>query len=128
MKIRKRMGKSINDPIEVVDILSWSIGETWLDLSRSMPLWAVQGHRFETHKHLLHGAETTLDQAESFLEDEARSLEDRYKPKPRDDSSEAQITGWDVENPNIQRIVARCKDFEAMGFNSASLQEEQEVR
>jgi hypothetical protein len=127
MKIRKRTGKSTYDPIDVVDILSWSIGETWLDLSKSIPLWAVQGHRFEVHKHLLHGADTTMAQAKSFLEDEARSLDDRYKPRPSDKSSEAQMSGWDLENPNIQTIVARCKDFEAMGFSSASLQEEQEV-
>jgi hypothetical protein len=128
MKIRKRTGKATSDPIDVVDILSWSIGETWMDLSKSIPLWAVQGHRYETHKHLLHGANTTMEQAQSFLENEARSLEDRYKPTARDDPSETEISGWDLENPNIQTIVARCKDFESMGFNSASLQEEQEVR
>jgi hypothetical protein len=128
MKIRQRTGKPIGDPIQVADVLCWCIGETWIDLARSMPLWAVQGHRFEIHKHLLQGAETTMRQAKEFLEDEARSLEDRYKPKTREDSNEAQLTGWDLQNPNIDKIVARCRDFEAMGFNSASLQEEQEVR
>jgi hypothetical protein len=55
-KIRERTGKNFNDLIEVADVLCWSIGETWVDLKRSMPLWAVQGHRYETHKHLLHGS------------------------------------------------------------------------
>jgi hypothetical protein len=119
-KIRERTGKSTSDPIQTMDVLCWSIGETWLDLSRSMPLWAVQGHRFETHKHLTH--------RKDFLEDEARSLEDRYKPKTKEDFKEAQLAGWDLNNPNISKIVSRCRDFEAMGFNSASLQEEQEVR
>lgn len=125
-KIRERTAKPFNRQIEVVDVLCWSIGETWLDISRSMPLWAVQGHRFEKHKHLLHGANTTSELAEAFLEDEAQSLEARYKPMARDGSS--QFEGWDMSNQDIARIYSRCREFDAMGFGSAGLQEEQEVR
>jgi hypothetical protein len=73
-KIRERTGKSPDAVLEVSDVLCWSIGETWDDLKRSMPLWAVQGHRYETHKHLLHGSNTTLEQVKTFLEDEAQSI------------------------------------------------------
>jgi hypothetical protein len=123
-KIYERTGKSPDASIEVTDVLCWSIRETWLDLSRSMPLWAVQGHRFETHKHLLHGAKTTKEQAKSFLEDEAQSLEVRYRPRAREDS--VRFNGWDMSNKNIAQIHLRCREFEAMGFGSSSLQEEQE--
>tara|TARA_R110002003_G_scaffold1624_3_gene23302 strand:- start:1338 stop:1988 length:651 start_codon:yes stop_codon:yes gene_type:complete len=47
-KIRELTAKTVDNPITVDDVISWSISETWQDLKRSMPLWAVQGHRFET--------------------------------------------------------------------------------
>jgi hypothetical protein len=125
-KIYERTGKHPSVPIEVVDVLSWSIGETWSDLRRSMPLWAVQGERYESHKHLLNGANTTKDQAKAFLEDEAQSLEFRYKPRTQEDDGSAQLINWDMSNPNITKIVSRCRDFDAMGFGSAALSEEQE--
>jgi hypothetical protein len=125
-KIRERTGKSPDAVLEVSDVLCWSIGETWDDLKRSMPLWAVQGHRYETHKHLLHGSNTTLEQAKTFLEDEAQSIEDRYRPRAQDDNDMGQLKHWDMSNENIGRIVSRCRDFEAMGFGSATLSEEQE--
>ncbi|KAH7080409.1 hypothetical protein BKA63DRAFT_464782 [Paraphoma chrysanthemicola] len=125
-KIRERTGKSVGDSIKVSDVLCWSICETWDDLKRSMPLWAVQGHRYETHKHLLHGANTTVLQAKAFLEDEAQSLEDRYRPRLQKDSGAGLLKDWDMSNQNICKIVKRCQDFEAMGFGSATLSEEQE--
>ncbi|KAG9186948.1 hypothetical protein G6011_10056 [Alternaria panax] len=126
-KIYERTGKPTGSPIEVYDVLTWAIGETWSDLKRSLPLWAVQGNRFESHKHLLlNGANTTKDQAEAFLEDEAASLETRYKPRTPDDDGSAHLSNWDMTNKNIINIVSRCRDFEAMGFSSAALSEEQE--
>ncbi|RYO29176.1 hypothetical protein AA0111_g6158 [Alternaria arborescens] len=125
-KIYERTDKPTGTPIEVQDVLAWAIGETWSDLKKSLPLWAVQGNRFESHKHLLlSGASTTRDQAEAFLEDEAASLETRYKPRAHDDGS-AHLGNWDISNKNIVDIVSRCRDFEAMGFSSAALSEEQE--
>ena len=123
-KIHERTKKQSDALITVTDVLCWSIGETWLDLSRSMPLWAVQGHRYESHKYLLDGADTTLSQAQEFLEDEAQSIEDRYKAVANDAT---QFAGWDLDNPVIEQLRARCIEFGAMGLSSATLQEEQEV-
>lgn len=125
-KIRELTRKPLNDPIQVRDVLCWSISECWADLRRSMPLWAVQGNRYESHKHLLHGADTTKGQAQAFLEDEAQALETRYRPRKQNDDGSAQILHWNLSNTNIAQIVSRCRDFEAMGFNSAALSEEQE--
>lgn len=125
-KIEERTSKSLGFKIEVIDVLTWAISETWTDLRRSMPLWATQGRRFEDHKHLLNGANTTNEQANMFLEDEAQSLEYRYRPRPLEQSKEAQLEGWDVSNPNVAEIIARCQEFDTMNFNSATLQEEQE--
>lgn len=125
-KIYERTHKLSNTPIEVNDVLCWSIVESWDDLKRSIPLWAVQGHRHESHKNLLHGASTTLEQAKSFLEDEAQSLEDRYRPRTKESDGMGHLEDWDMSNENIERIVSRCQDFGATGFNSATLSEEQE--
>jgi hypothetical protein len=125
-KIRELTAKPVDELITVNDILCWSITETWQDLKRSMPLWAVQGQRFESHRHLLNGADTTKEQVEAFLEDEAQGIELRYKPRTKDDEGSSQLVGWDLSNKNISQIVSRCQDFEAMGFGSAALSEEQE--
>ncbi|KAJ8116579.1 hypothetical protein OPT61_g2025 [Boeremia exigua] len=122
-KICERTDQKPDEPISVMNVLCWSISETWIDLSRSMPLWAVQGHRYETRKHLLNGSATTLSQAEEFLEDEAQTIQDRYSPSIKN-------TGHsllqDLDNPSIRQIHTRCLEFQAMAFNSATLQEEQE--
>jgi hypothetical protein len=126
IKIRERTNKSPDVAIEVRDVICWSITETWQDLKRSMPLWAVQGERFERNKNRLRGAATTLADAEAFLEDEAQTLQARYKPYTQEESSQGLLKNWDLNNPNIAKIVTRCQEFEAMGFGSATLSEEQE--
>jgi hypothetical protein len=126
IKIRELTAKSLDDSITVNDVICWSISETWHDLKRSMPLWAVQGQRFENHKHLLNGINTTKGQAEAFLEDDAQSLETRYKPRATDDNESPQHVAWDLSNENIAKIVSRCRNFEATDFGSAALSEEQE--
>jgi hypothetical protein len=125
-KIHELTAKSVYNPITVYDVICWSISETWQDLRRSMPLWAVQGKRFEKHKHLLNGVNTTKCQAEVFLEDEAQSLETRYKPQIKEHNHPSQPRGWNLSNENIAKIVSQCRNFEALGFGSATLSEEQE--
>jgi hypothetical protein len=86
-KIRERTGKKPDTSIQVSDVLCWSVAETWQDLKQSMPLWAVQGERAERNKNLSCGAVTTMEQATTFLEDEAQTLEARYRPLTKEDSS-----------------------------------------
>ncbi|CAO2650553.1 Nn.00g018450.m01.CDS01 [Neocucurbitaria sp. VM-36] len=125
-KIRERTRTHQSDDIELVDVLCWSISESWLDLKKSMPLWAVQGARYLAHERLFNGVDTTKEQAVALLEDEAQTLEARYKPKIHNKGPMAQFEDWDTSNSTIQRIVKRCQDFNAMGFTSADLEEEQE--
>ncbi|KAL6706808.1 hypothetical protein ACN47E_005144 [Coniothyrium glycines] len=125
-KIRELTKKLAGDDITVNDVICWSISETWQDLKRSMPLWAVQGHRFESHRHLLHGANTTRNQAQAILEDEAQGIEARYKPRDIIENANSLTADWDLSKKNISQVVSRCRDFEAMGFGSAALSEEQE--
>lgn len=123
-KICERTDQTLDAPVTVVNVLCWSICETWLDLSRNMPLWAVQGHCYETHKHILRGKDTTVSEAEQFLKDEAQSIEARYAPATEHTTLPM---FQDLSDASIRAIHNRCLEFQAMGFNSASLQEEQEV-
>lgn len=122
-KIVDRNSKLNSTEIVVSDVLVWAITETWVEMRRSIPLWATQGRRYEDHKDCLNGEGTSLQQAKKFLEKEARSLEDRYRPRPPEpfDTKE-----WNTTNSNIREILKRCRDFEATSFDTATLQEEQE--
>src|SRR5947207_4443948 len=86
IKIQKHTGKPENAVIDVSDVLCWAISETWADMRRNIPLWAVQGRRFEHQNRLWADARSdgemqiSQTQAERFLDDESRSLEDMYRP------------------------------------------------
>jgi hypothetical protein len=126
IKIRERTCKPSDAVISVADVLLWSINETWEDLKKSMPLWAIQGERFERTKNLLRGSATPTEQLRTFLEDEAQSLKTRYKPQSPEGAHTKTLRGWDTRNDNIATIVQRCQDFDAIGFGAAALSEEQE--
>lgn len=121
-KILEHTKKSSTSEIGVLEVLAWAISETWTDMRRSMPLWATQGHRYEKHKGLLHDVQA-LGQAKEFLEDEAQSIEIRYRPRSQQD---AVFEDWNLTNENIASILKRCHEFDTMNFTSATLQEEQE--
>ncbi|RMZ68305.1 very large low complexity [Pyrenophora seminiperda CCB06] len=123
-QVLERTAKERSTEIDVSDVLTWAITETWADMRRSIPLWATQGHRYEYRKDCLNGAETTFEQAHQFIEQESQSLEDRYRPllhKSLDTNPD-----WDTTNKNICKILERCRDFEATSFDRDSLHEEQE--
>lgn len=114
-------------PIKATDVLCWSIFETWRDLSRSMPLWAMQGLQFEKHKGLIHGTSTKKEEAQKFLEDESQSLEVRYRPEKAGEKIRVEALKLDMSSGNVERILERCSAYETKSFRSASLHEEQEV-
>ena len=83
-KILHCSGKNQCDTIGVADVLQWSISETCIHTKRCVPLWATQGIRYQRRhmawaKSSIGGDKgTALEMAESLLEVEAQSLEDRY--------------------------------------------------
>ena len=115
--------------IDVSDILSWAVAETWIDIRRSMPLWAVQGRRFEHQRRLWDDARVdgvlsvSKSHAENFLENESQSLAHRYRPQG---VTQAPTSDEIVQNVNLQRIASRCLEFDSLDANVATLQEEQE--
>jgi hypothetical protein len=128
-KILARTSKSDASSIDVLDVLSWTILETSIDIRRSMPLWAAQGQRFEEQRKLwaevrtMDGFVMSKSQAEKFLEDESRSLDARYRP-----SSYTEITSFihAGQNRYSNLIIERYRQFNDLDFNTATLQEEQE--
>ncbi|KAI1633478.1 hypothetical protein F4809DRAFT_623049 [Biscogniauxia mediterranea] len=123
-----------NHEIKVLDVLAWTIWETFADLRRSIPIWALQGQRFENQKEIWESVtehdeiRMSREKAASFLENEAQSLEYRYRPK-RQESQEQSIHAVLPNpdgNPQLEAIQQRCQEFGVSQFGSSLLSEEQE--
>ncbi|CAK3844903.1 Hypothetical predicted protein [Lecanosticta acicola] len=123
-------GSTAGAKIEVADVLAWSISETHADTRRNMPLWAVQGERFVRQDKLWKAAQDqhgntlmTVEHATKFLEDEAQTIEHRYRPRSSHDLPTYLADTTDLD---LRRIAERCREFDDLQFNSGTLQEEQE--
>jgi hypothetical protein len=113
--------------IEKSDVLRWAVSKTWIDLRRSIPLWAVQGERFAYQSQLWRdigrddAVTISVDQAQAFLEPESEPLEHRYRPHQKDTPFLSSRLGKD-EFDNL--IRARCRELDDLDFTSSQLQEE----
>ena len=130
-KIRECVNIAPKQAIGVADVLKWSINETWIDTRRSMPFWAVQGERYIEHDLLWRSASIqghtsmTKEFAEGFLEEEAQSIERRYRPQI--EGEQALFSRLEKSsNADIQSIAARCRKLGNLQFRSTTLREEQE--
>ncbi|KAJ6788015.1 hypothetical protein PWT90_01127 [Aphanocladium album] len=129
--------KPLDSDVGVDDVLMWAISETHADLTRLMPLWAIQGVRFDQQKAIWDEATTddgiTLSQAHAaaFLEEEAQTIEYRYRPVPQPTTDEKLSSlfarlGLEAQTLACNEIQQRCDEFGVSQFRSAALQEEQE--
>ncbi|OJK01293.1 hypothetical protein ASPACDRAFT_51200 [Aspergillus aculeatus ATCC 16872] len=122
-------GRSHGSDLTVADVLRWAISETWDDMQRSMPLWAVQGKRYQAQarhwRALRQDGQTSISkcQAEGFLEPESQSLEQRYRPGRKNDLA---LFPQNTDDGDLCRILDRCREFATVKFSAAQLQEEQE--
>ncbi|KAK7229455.1 hypothetical protein V2G26_001625 [Clonostachys chloroleuca] len=122
---------SVDEPITVLDVLAWSISETWIDIRRSFPIWATQGKTFarqtdywESMCQADGSKAINKELAEKFLEEEAQTLERRYGLRPHGSSF---IDGLvQSQNPMLREIFHRYSEFGNIDLDSSSLQEEQE--
>jgi len=130
-KIRASVDLPLNKEIEVSHVLQWSICETFNDLRRTTPLWAVQGKRHVHHQSLWQAVKTsgktmlTKPHAEKFLEEEAQSIEHRYKPTFNEGNAMLETMQISSE-ADLVAIAERCKEFDNLQFTSTALIEEQE--
>ncbi|EQL02661.1 hypothetical protein OCS_01620 [Ophiocordyceps sinensis CO18] len=133
-KVCSESGKPTGSDIDVSDVLMWSISETYADIRRGLPLWAMQGERFERQSAVWHlctgssGIQMPLVQAERFLETEAQTLEERYRPR---------LATYTIGNHpglplnptmpvRLLEIRGRCREFNCQDYLGSSLDEEQE--
>ncbi|KAH8744369.1 hypothetical protein F5883DRAFT_722279 [Diaporthe sp. PMI_573] len=138
-KIRARLGTPTNKPITVSDVLGWSIYETWDETLRSIPLWATQGIRHQRQSIIWDRAEAkgaqgglvfSAEDINDYLEDEAQTLEQRYRRNVRGNGVDAVPESADKEpilaGEELRQIKRTCDLFEITTLGSVSLQEEQE--
>lgn len=113
--------------VTVSDILKWAISETMDDTKRCIPLWVTQGLRFDEHSRLWRqrgdfSVTHARGWAKSFLEDEAKSLEQRYRPGST--RSNLLETRDDIPEGFKQKVSDHRLDMNEI--HEADLQEEQE--
>ncbi|KAF2477189.1 uncharacterized protein BDR25DRAFT_371170 [Lindgomyces ingoldianus] len=131
-KIYTMKGISKKADIDVSDVLMWAISETYTDLRRNMPLWAVQGDRFQQQRAIWDditsstGIKMSPQQAEKFMEEEAQSLEYRYKPTSNTAQDRPHLFSDAQGNRSVAAMLERCEEFDIAHFRSSALQEEQE--
>lgn len=135
--IRKANSKSQMIPIDVVDVVAWTISETCRRMKEMVPLWAMQGLGFqhrdaEWHK-LFDSTPLACKDAsvDTLLETEAQTLVRRYGA--RSDLLEEEILFNNVKNHDrirrpayVSAIRAKCKAFCIASLTSSCLEQEQE--
>ncbi|KAK7937469.1 uncharacterized protein PG986_014337 [Apiospora aurea] len=124
-------------PITVLDVLLWSISETWSDTYKSIPLWATQGLRHQRQEAIwaemtkTGGRDLCSGDVADYFEDEAISLKERYGPRSCT-PSQALLASHSTHptlagrQKQIDLIRTKCEQFGIETFGSAILQEEQE--
>ncbi|KAJ5948388.1 hypothetical protein N7466_001403 [Penicillium verhagenii] len=128
-KILALSGKETERELDASDVVIWAVSETWADMQRTIPLWAVQGSRFYRQDDLWernrHAGLTPIDlnDTDKFLEPESQTLERRYRPGCQQTGL---IDSTSVSNSNLRLIMDRCDEFQCVNFSSSTLQEEQE--
>lgn len=122
----KPQEKAARRGIAISDVLSWVITETCLDLRKAIPLWLNQGVRFSRHQVFWSqkNGDAVSRWAEQFLEEEAQTLDQRYRPRTGRITLDSLLDKAGAFMTNELR--ARCDEFGLTELHTASLQEEQE--
>lgn len=123
----KKGSSRARSSVTVSDILKWAISETMDDTTRCIPLWMTQGLCFGEHSRLWQqygdlSVDNASNWAKSFLEDEAKSLEQRYRPgSARNNLLE---TNDDIDERFKKKVSEHRLDMNEL--HEADMQEEQE--
>jgi len=129
-KITALRGIRAGGKIRVADVLAWSVGETWHEARRLIPLWAAQGRQHQRQLLLRTASkgdqyELSRETAAQLLENNGLTLRERYCPACDGQAGQAGQTVLAREAARIQR---RCRAFggRGPGAAAAALQQEQE--
>ncbi|KAF7920916.1 hypothetical protein EAE99_007768 [Botrytis elliptica] len=128
-KILQRHHISELRDITINHVIIWAIYQTHFDAKKSAPLWATQALRFYKQdnyrqQRIQHQSDYSCEWAERFLEEEAQSLENRYRPG----FSNLEISSLlqDIDESLSEQITNHLSQFGLVNIGTASLQEEQE--
>lgn len=131
-QIRASLGINADQDINVCDVVSWTIQQTWAETERLMLPWALQGCKFERQSKIWQQAQAQVDSnsnelrmdsklADKFKESDVRTIEEQYKPR-----LEPTPMFNNVGGENINRIRERYQEFHASAEGTNELEEEQE--
>ena len=123
-KIREAVAKTGSSArVTTVDILCWTIHETWAEIQQRAPYWAQQGMNYRSRhaawSDFANGRSTKEKLADAWLQPERKSLSNLYEPCA---SKNASGTLSDLD-PDIRQ---RCRDLDILSLPSAQIEEEQE--
>ncbi|KAK3367194.1 hypothetical protein B0T24DRAFT_581750 [Lasiosphaeria ovina] len=112
-------------PLSVSDVLGWAISGAWDETARSVPLWATQGVRHLRQEAIWRSVELAewdfdLDDAEDYVEPEAMSLKERYRPDPAASTDSLIVDDVsDSDEEQLSLIKAKLASF-ALSTGSAA--------
>jgi hypothetical protein len=128
-------GKGHSETIEVSDVIRWTISETCMSIRKCVPLWATQGMRYQ-HRHVAWSKTPSdgglaLEEAESLLEPESQTLQQRYGIQQQNEEERVVLQGAEdsklaERKEQVEAIREKCREYQVASFRSATLQEEQE--
>ncbi|RSM12590.1 hypothetical protein CEP52_002280 [Fusarium oligoseptatum] len=131
-KIRVLQAKNPSPSADIIvaDVICWAITETCTDLRKAVPLWLRQGLRFTEHQARWEGlkiqtdGDSRLEYVKQFMEDEAQSLDRRYRPHRANSDIFSMISRMDPHAATA--FESRCVDFGLGELGDSSFNEEQE--
>ena len=113
--------KDLNIRVTTVDVLCWTIHETWADIQHWAPYWAQQGmshkSRYNAWSQFCNNDLTPEQLSTAWLQPELKSLTHLYAPRESRDT-QRDLSALD---PGIQQ---RCKDLGILSLPSAQMEEE----
>ena len=130
-KILESNGKNPGGCIDVADVLSWCIQNTWLHTRKCVPLWATQGVRHYRRRALCATVSGVPNVPAEILEPEAQNLVQRYGFGGQNlelnmllnSASDDRFASYEHQ---LEAIRSKCREFGLTSFSGSALYEEQE--
>ncbi|KAK4466142.1 hypothetical protein QBC42DRAFT_330868, partial [Cladorrhinum samala] len=137
-RIREFCKVNLDQPISVSDVLTFSISETWNEIQRNIPLWAIQGIRHQRQESIWARAsetgELTSRDVRNYLEPEAQSIEQRYPPASNqtpqtlESRFEEAVSQLPSRREQLDLIYSKCINFDLPFLTDKSNPSEQQER
>lgn len=125
-KILQLSEKTSNDPIEVRDVLLWSISETCINARKLLPIWAKQGIGYQKRLEAWDNIEVLKEFPPNLLEKEAKTLEEHYGHSSESGGLDTILETSKTRHRELLEIMEKCRMFRVESLEEAHMLEEQE--